>query len=414
VAGAGGRSGVGGASATGGTTGEGGKVGTGGMGAGGMGMGGKAVGGSGAGGSGMGGSGVGGAAGDPCLNNGGCAVTATCFRNLNGTRTCACNSGYAGDGITCADVNECLSSNGLCDANATCTNTIGSRTCACKTGFTGDGVSCADVNECLSNNGGCSANANCTNTVGGRTCTCAVGYTGNGTTCTVIPPPAPISTWKFERQSTPTLILDSTGTNNGTLASLSFLPPVTSTMPLYAPDRNGVANGALHLDLATNANWVFVPSSTSVNTPWANGAITVTVWVRMNSVPASGGVGLFDRGGASDATGLSVELFNGTAMAFLANLGSAQSTIPMPVGVWTFLAATYNGTDLFLYQNGVLVASFPGIAKPLVSGTADVALGGEINKAGGYSTGFLSGDLDEIRLYAAALSAPQINLVMQQ
>jgi hypothetical protein len=36
------------------------------------------------------------------------------------------------------------------------------------------------------------------------------------------------------------------------------------------------------------------------------------------------------------------------------------------------------------------------------------------NTTGGYVTGFVNGDIDEVRLYAATLTAAQIKTVMQE
>ena len=343
--------------------------------------------------------------------NGGCSVNATCV-NTVGARTCSCKVGYSGDGLTCSDINECATGNGGCDTNATCTNTSGGRTCACKSGFSGDGLTCNDINECLTGNGGCNANATCTNTTGGRTCKCGAGFTGDGLTCSLIPPPAPIDQWKFELQSQPSTILDSAGANNGNVVSTNALSPPPIANPTFTTDRNGRANGALSL-IAPAQNWVLVPNSSSLDIPWEKGAITVTAWVRMHTVPASGGVVIFDRGTISDPTGIELQLFNGAPYVSVA-LYEASSASPMPVGKWTFLCLTYDGISLYLYVDGVQAGSFENINVPLARGVAVLAMGAGLNTRDGYSGGNLDGDLDEIRIYSAALTAAQVKSVMQE
>jgi len=350
---------------------------------------------------------------DPCANNGGCNVNATCAQAGTG-RTCICKSGFSGDGQSCTDVNECQTNNGGCHTNATCTNTTGSRTCACKSGFTGNGTSCTDVNECQSANGGCDTNAICTNTSGSRTCACSEGFSGNGLTCTLVPPPTAVSIWKFEKQSTATRIVDSRGSNTGTVVTGNELvSPPAATAPVFAADRNGVANGALRLDGVTSQNWVSVPHSTSLNSPWVNNAITMTIWVRLLSVPASGGIGLFDRGGNQDTTTFSLWIFNGKPQLRMDNY-TASGAANMPVNSWTFLAGVYNGTALTLYVNGEVAGSFGNVGVPLVSLSGQLTIGALQNTTSGYPTGFPNGDIDEVRLYGAALSAPQIRVVMEE
>lgn len=320
-------------------------------------------------------------------------------------------TGVAGGG---APVDPCLN-NGGCSTNATCTKTSATtRTCACKSGFSGDGVTCNDVNECNSADDGCDPNATCSNTVGSRICTCADGFTGTGFACTLIPPPAPVSTWKFEKQSTASTILDSTGSNTGNVVTGGEVnaPPISSAV-VFIADRKGTSNGALRLDGVTSQNWVFVPNSTSLNRPWVSKAITMTVWVRMTTVPASGGVTLLDRGGNHDTTSFGLSLFNGKPQVKMGN-HVASGTANLPTATWTFLAGVYDGTDLRLYVNGDLAGSFPNVSVPLVSLTEALTIGASLNFVGGYSTGFINGDLDEVRLYDAGLKAAQVKAVMQE
>ena len=320
-------------------------------------------------------------------------------------------TGVAGGG---APVDPCLN-NGGCSTNATCTKTSATtRTCACKSGFSGDGVTCNDVNECNSADDGCDPNATCSNTVGSRICTCADGFTGTGVACTLIPPPAPVSTWKFEKQSTASTILDSTGSNTGNVVTGGEVnaPPISSAV-VFIADRKGTSNGALRLDGVTSQNWVLVPNSTSLNRPWVSKAITMTVWVRMTTVPASGGVTLLDRGGNHDTTSFGLSLFNGKPQVKMGN-HVASGTANLPTATWTFLAGVYDGTDLRLYVNGDLAGSFPNVSVPLVSLTEALTIGASLNFVGGYSTGFINGDLDEVRLYDAGLKAAQVKAVMQE
>jgi hypothetical protein len=118
------------------------------------------------------------------VNNGGCAVTATCATALvNGVasgRTCTCSAGYTttDGGATCVDADECATAN-PCDPVATCTNAVAvaaAPTCTCPSGFTTTdaGKTCKDVDECKSA-GTCPTGKACTNTPGNFYCGCAPG-----------------------------------------------------------------------------------------------------------------------------------------------------------------------------------------------------------------------------------------------
>jgi Concanavalin A-like lectin/glucanases superfamily len=79
---------------------------------------------------------------------------------------------------------------------------------------------------------------------------------------------------------------------------------------------------------------------------------------------------------------------------------------PLPVNTWTHLAATYDGASLRLYVNGALAAerATSGVlatsSRPLRIGHNDVA------------GGVFLGRIDEVRVYARALTAPEIQADM--
>ena len=84
----------------------------------------------------------------------------------------------------------------------------------------------------------------------------------------------------------------------------------------------------------------------------------------------------------------------------------ARAPTPMPVNTWTHLAATYDGTTLRFFVNGVQVAS-NAIAGPLLTSTGVLRMGG--NSIWGE---FFTGRIDEIRLYNRALSVAEIQADM--
>ena len=78
----------------------------------------------------------------------------------------------------------------------------------------------------------------------------------------------------------------------------------------------------------------------------------------------------------------------------------------MPVNTWTHLAATYDGTTLRFFVNGVQVAS-NAIAGPLLTSTGVLRMGG--NRIW---REFFTGRIDEVRLYNRALSVTEIQADM--
>ena len=77
-----------------------------------------------------------------------------------------------------------------------------------------------------------------------------------------------------------------------------------------------------------------------------------------------------------------------------------------PVGAWTFLAATYDGTSIRLYANGDQVSSTPATGSINASSSA-LQIGGD-----SLYGQFFSGMIDEARIYRTALSPAQIQADM--
>jgi len=82
--------------------------------------------------------------------------------------------------------------------------------------------------------------------------------------------------------------------------------------------------------------------------------------------------------------------------------GWTIGTAALPLNTWTHLAATYDGTELRLYVNGVQVASQPRTGNILTS-TSALEIGG--NSVSGH---FFQGMIDEVRVFSVALTPTQI------
>jgi hypothetical protein len=84
----------------------------------------------------------------------------------------------------------------------------------------------------------------------------------------------------------------------------------------------------------------------------------------------------------------------------------ARATSQLAANTWSHLAATYDGTTLRLYVNGVQVATRAVVA-PLLTSTGALRLGG--NSIRGE---YFQGRLDEVRLYNRALTSTEIQTDM--
>jgi hypothetical protein len=81
---------------------------------------------------------------------------------------------------------------------------------------------------------------------------------------------------------------------------------------------------------------------------------------------------------------------------------SALGTAALPLNTWTHLAATYDGTTLRMFVNGVQVGTL-ALSGPLTTSAGVLRIGG--NAVWGE---YFSGLIDEVRIYNRALTAAEI------
>lgn len=132
-------------------------------------------------------------------------------------------------------------------------------------------------------------------------------------------------------------------------------------------------------------------------------ALTIECWVKLSTLTLSTSPALF----ANEVVGAShkgvVLFFNSTATAlnFLLGNGTTATTctgsFTFATGTWYHLAATWDGSTMTVYVNGVSkgTASFTG---PIASSTNNLTLG---HNPGG--TDFFTGSVDEFAVYPSSL-----------
>jgi hypothetical protein len=84
-----------------------------------------------------------------------------------------------------------------------------------------------------------------------------------------------------------------------------------------------------------------------------------------------------------------------------------DSTRTVPTNTWTHVAATYNGSKLVIYINGVASGSF-NVTGTTCSNDEPLAVGAKNAPAKGLLEAFWDGQLDDVRVYNKALTATQV------
>lgn len=192
-----------------------------------------------------------------------------------------------------------------------------------------------------------------------------------------------------------TTLVDSSGLgNNGTLTG----------HPAWTAGKESLA---LQLDGATYAT---CPSASSLD---ITGAITLAAWIRPTHVATQY---LIKKAilGSTDGYELSLsssgKVFFRLDQASHANTYRVDSTTSYAIdgSTWMQVAATYDGTTMRLYINGVQEASLAG---PAAIGSNSTSLGIGAQPDG---TSPFVGAIDEARIWARALSPSEIQALLTQ
>jgi len=154
-------------------------------------------------------------------------------------------------------------------------------------------------------------------------------------------------------------------------------------------------------------SYIGVPNSSSLN---ITNAITLAAWINFE-VGGTVFPRIINKFAYELATG---EFFRATRRLYFTIEGSAQTQLASPAeilqaGRWHFVAATYDGTLLLLYVDGLAVASTvaPG---GIVPTTLDLNIGRNVeNSADNYQ-----GLIDDVRIYNRALSCAEISVLFNE
>jgi len=199
-----------------------------------------------------------------------------------------------------------------------------------------------------------------------------------------------VAHWKFDENSGSSAA-DASGNNN--------TGALQNTPTWVAPGKLGPA--AL-LFSAGSLQSVTAANSASLNSPVK--AITISAWV--NAADWGGNRRIVQKGNSDNQYRLLAE--NSVLKFHLNGVDTLTAPLP-PTGVWVHLAATWDGSTMVIYTNGVQQTSQG--AGGSITTTADALA---IAKKNGSSVGgdYFNGRLDDVRIYNRALAAAEIGFIM--
>ncbi|MBI4136833.1 LamG domain-containing protein, partial [Candidatus Roizmanbacteria bacterium] len=216
--------------------------------------------------------------------------------------------------------------------------------------------------------------------------------------------------WKFDEGYGDTTYDKSPQVNNGDLAGSC---PGAATCPTWSND--GKYGKVLSFD---GGDYVSVVDTTALDiTP----AITLSAWTNFGAALGNYETILGKRD--ASATEANYGLRNGTgANADEIEFYWATSTVwqvyttnnaNLSTSTWYHILATYDGTNVKIYKDGVLLTG------TCTTGTCVTALAADnntfgIGRAGDYASEYMTGSIDEVKIYPFALTADQVKTVYNQ
>ena len=172
----------------------------------------------------------------------------------------------------------------------------------------------------------------------------------------------------------------------------------------FVSDRFGNANAALSL----NGGWTYAPSGIYFSSKFTISAWVypqlVCSWARViefNDLNSNLIILTLDKGDLNSFPCFSVYIQGSIA-------GQPCSFVQLQPNQWQFLVASYDGSNMMLYINGVITASLSTV----FSVASVVEVQNYIGKSSASGDGYSSSYLDDLRFYSIALSQIQINDLM--
>ena len=194
-----------------------------------------------------------------------------------------------------------------------------------------------------------------------------------------------IGHWKLDDGVGATAV-DSAASSDGTVTNATW--------------TTGQLGGALELDGSNGS--VSVPSTPTLQ---LTSALTIAGWVKGDFWGSGTDVDIIARKGDGDPNNYQFAIKNGLATMFLddSNSGGLSGNTVLNTGQWYHVAATWDGSEVRIYVDGVLDKTPPDVRGGTIgTDTRPLYIGGR------GTADVLDGIVDDVRIYNRALSAAEV------
>lgn len=195
-------------------------------------------------------------------------------------------------------------------------------------------------------------------------------------------------------------IADSTG--NGFASTSSGGTPQYGQAGAIAGDPNTAINF-----VRNNGTYFLIPVAANSLLDIESGPVTIEAWINLTAL---GDVSTIFSRGVSGSTGYQLQV-DAANLLHLGNMGGGNyaANTALGTGVWHYAVGITNGASSAIYLDGVRNDSGGTVNIAGVGGSNPAAVGAVFNNAGGANPGqFFPGLIDEVAVYAKALTSAQI------
>ncbi|MBK6390313.1 MAG: T9SS type A sorting domain-containing protein [Saprospiraceae bacterium] len=146
------------------------------------------------------------------------------------------------------------------------------------------------------------------------------------------------------------------------------------------------------------------PNTSALNAPYS----TISFWVKVKALPLNGESFLISNGGWQQRLKISLPghgkpVFTTNNSSGISDMDAGEGNV-LPIGVWTHVVMTHDGTNDKIFFNGIKKAE-KAVTGTLQSTMSPLGIGFDPIDKGSY----FNGSLDEIQIYNHALSEAEIN-----
>lgn len=169
--------------------------------------------------------------------------------------------------------------------------------------------------------------------------------------------------------------------------------PSIAGAEVYTEDRNGIANKAIYFTGRYTLDVLNVPVQTKMS---------VTAWVKYST-------DFFPLTHIVEGDGPTLSNENNKFLGLISTPGTTSVSSNPVDNNWHHLAATYDGTDLKFYVDGVFIGSSFN-PSPIYTGfISDYHIGGWY-----LANAFWRGSMDDVRFYSKVLSPSEVQMLFNQ